>query len=86
MGTAAKTNTSSHPIEEFLGYDSKGQGVVLRRSTLHPGVEEKPAPAFHQKAASLPERQPSASVKGSFGFFADLPAVRARLLGKLQHS
>jgi len=86
MGTAAKTNTSTHPIEEFLGYDSQGHGVVLRRSTLHPGVEETAAPSFHQKTASLPERQPSASVKGSFGFFADLPAVRARLMGKLQHS
>jgi len=83
MGTAAKTSSSSPPIEEFLGYDSQGHSVVLRRSTEHPGMDEAPAPSFRAPTQTKPA---PASVKGTFGFFADLQEVRARLRGKLQHS
>lgn len=66
--------------EEFLGYDEKGNPVVLRRSTSHPGMSVEEAErqelfAEQAKAAEKPVKSP-----GSLRFFCDA----RELVGPLQ--
>ncbi|MCC7345042.1 MAG: hypothetical protein IT573_08890 [Deltaproteobacteria bacterium] len=81
MGTAAKSLHSTPAIEEFLGYDSRGQAVVLRRSSEHPG-DPAPAPEPAEKksefrlASSTGDRSATA---GGLGFFSEFQEVRKRL-------
>lgn len=80
MGTAAKSLHPAPHIEEFLAYDSKGQSVVLRRSSEHPGGSLPQAPSEKKSEFRLaaPTGDHSANA-GGFGFFSEFQEVRKRL-------
>jgi hypothetical protein len=86
--TDSKIVKSAPQFEEFLGYDDRGNPVVLRRSANLNGSEqnvgeETDASRFNgegQKQAS------AARPTGSLRFFAGFDEVRARLQAKLAAS
>lgn len=81
MGTAAKSLHSAPAIEEFLGYDSRGEAVVLRRSSEHPG-DPVPAAAPSEKKSEFRLSPPTgdrSATAGGLGFFSEFQEVRKRL-------
>ena len=85
MGTAAKSAHISHPIEEFVDYDSQGHSVILRRNVEHPGqplagTPSKKAPGF--SVANVVSTLTNKGIGGGFGFFSDFKEVRQQLRQK----
>lgn len=80
MGTTAKSLHPASPIEEFLAFDSKGQSVVLRRSSEHPGspVSQSSSEKKSEFRLASPAGDHSANA-GGFGFFSEFHEVRRRL-------
>ena len=79
--TDPKIQISTPKFEEFLGYDDRGNPVVLRRSS---SVAQKAPEAQFQ--AEGPKAEPTARPSGSLRFFAGFDEVRARLQAKLAAS
>lgn len=71
MGTSINSQSIASPIEEFLGYDQKGQSVILRRNTSHPGAPAK-APSFESPS----EATLTKPIIGRLRFFGDFHEVK----------
>lgn len=79
--TDPKIQISSPKFEEFLGYDDRGNPVVLRRSASV--AEKAPEPQFQSEPRKA---EPAARPTGSLRFFAGFEEVRARLQAKVAAS
>ncbi|KAB2842995.1 hypothetical protein F9K50_00790 [bacterium] len=81
MGTAAQSLHPTPTIEEFLDYDSRGQVVVLRRNSEHPG-DPLLASAPSEKKSEFrlaPSAGDRSATAGGLGFFSEFQEVRKRL-------
>jgi hypothetical protein len=82
-----KIDKKANQIEEFVDYDQKGEAVVLRRSTQHPGTEtseEKPNNSNSSKAPTQNRFSQMAANRGagSLRFFGDVNQVAGSLKSK----
>jgi|RhiMethySRZTD1v2_1073278.scaffolds.fasta_scaffold5102889_1 hypothetical protein len=69
--------------EEFLGYDEKGNPVVLRRSTAHPGISEQDAERQELFAERSKASEKAFQKGGSMRFFCDARELTGPLQRKL---
>jgi hypothetical protein len=82
-----KIEKKSSQIEEFVDYDQKGEAVVLRRSTQHPGSDasEEKSNDFNKNKGHNQNRFSQMSTKrgaGSLRFFGDVNQVAGALKPK----